>query len=56
MDDKFPHKHKNILDLHFAMTDKYVFLKLGEASRSGAFDFYNTKLDAFKSFLLELAK
>ena len=46
--------HKNKLHLFFSSTDKFVDAKIGEAAKSGAFDFSHFKLNALKEMILQM--
>lgn len=46
--------HKNRLHAYLAGTDRFVGLKIGEASNAGCFDFSSPYLDFLKRALLEL--
>ncbi len=46
--------HKNKLHLLLNCTDRYVGLKIGEACKTGAFDFADPRLDGLKSLILEM--
>lgn len=52
---EFPRKHKNLLHTYFSATNKFVDLKIGEAAKSGAFNWQHQKLNELKEFLLTLA-
>lgn len=47
-------KHKNKLHTYFSLTDKYVFMKIGEASKAGAFKFTGPHITPLRDFFLEL--
>ncbi len=49
------HLHKNRLHGYFSCTDRYVGLKIGEASNANAFDVNSPALQSLKDFLLNLA-
>lgn len=49
---RYPHKSK--LHTYFSITDKYVGQKIGEAARSGAFDWDSERLKPMTSFICEL--
>ncbi len=49
------HLHKNRLHGYFSCTDRYVGLKIGEASNANAFDVNSPALQSLKAFLLNLA-
>lgn len=53
--ERFPHRHKNLLALYLSLTDKYVYFKLGEATRAGAFNLGAIQLTPLKDFLFQLA-
>lgn len=46
--------HKNRLHGYFSCTDRYVGLKIGEASNANAFDVNSPSLKSLKDFLLNL--
>lgn len=48
------HRHKSKLHTYFSVTDKYVGQKIGEAARSGAFDWDNERLKPMIAFIREL--
>lgn len=50
----FPHEFKTKLHTYFSITDKYVSMKVGEASKSSAFNWEHERLNSLKNFLLEL--
>ena len=46
--------HKNKLHTYFASTDKFVGQKIGEAAKSGCFDFEHKELQFLKNAILAL--
>lgn len=51
-DRKFPHEFKTKLHSYFSVTDDFVALKIGEAARANAFNWYSEKLIPLRSFIL----
>lgn len=51
---KFKYEFKTRLHTFFAMTNEFVGMKIGEASKAGAFDWKNKRLDYFKKFISEV--
>lgn len=49
-------KHKNLLHTYLSGTDKYVGMKIGEAAKSGCFDWESNVLADLKNFILTLVK
>lgn len=50
----FPRRFKAKLHTYFSIEDKYVSLKIGEAAKAGAFNWYSSNLNQIKSFLSEM--
>lgn len=50
----FPHRFKSKLHTYFSVTDKYVGQKIGEAARSGAFNWDSEKLKPMTDFINNL--
>ncbi len=46
-----PRLHKNRLHSYFSLTDRYVSLKIGEATQANAFKFTGGAMDNLKNFL-----
>ena len=53
-DRKFPHEFKTKLHSYFSVTDALVSLKIGEAAKAKAFDWYSEKLVPLKKFMEEV--
>jgi len=53
---QLPRLHKNRLHTYFSMTDAFVSLKVGEASRDGAFCYECPEMESLKSFLVQMAQ
>lgn len=51
---KFPHEFKTKLHSYFSVTDDFVALKIGEAARANAFNWYSEKLIPLKEFILSV--
>lgn len=51
----FPRKHKSQLHSYFSVCDKFVGLKLGEAAKSGAYDFWKPAAQPLIALFDELA-
>ena len=49
-----PRKHKSRLYIYFAVTDRYITLKLAEAAKSGAFRFDCSEMNSLKELLREM--
>lgn len=51
---KFPHEFKTKLHSYFSVTDEFVSLKIGEAAKAKAFNWYSEKLIPLKNFIVEM--
>lgn len=51
---KFLHEFKTKLHSYFSVTDDFVALKIGEAARANAFNWYSEKLIPLKEFILSV--
>ncbi|MCL2167341.1 MAG: hypothetical protein FWH49_08670 [Clostridiales bacterium] len=49
-----PRMHKTKLHSYFSVTDKYLTMKIGEATKAGAFDFECTEMLSLKELLLSI--
>ena len=47
------HEHKSKLHTYFSVNDDLVSLKVGEAARSGAFDWNSARLELLKQLIHE---
>lgn len=52
--EEISHPHKSKLHAYFSCTNKYVGMKIGEAARSGAFDWNNIAFKPFRNMILSL--
>lgn len=52
----FIRKHKNLLHMYLSGTDEFVGMKIGEAARSGCFDWESDILNDLKNFIFTLVK
>lgn len=53
---QLPRLHKNRLHTCFSLTNEYVSLKIGEATKARAFSFQGKEMNALKSFLMQMAE
>ena len=49
----FKRPHKNLLHTYFSLTDKYVALKIGEATKAGAFDLMHPEVESLRNFMAQ---
>jgi len=52
--EKIPRPHKSKLHSYLSGKDKYVGLKIGEASKAGAWDWTHPKLEKFKDIITNM--